>query len=253
MVWREFKNLAVASNHQIGVLANPKVPVKEEPPWELDYLAGYSLATVKEEDVEPQMNSGETTPQSQDSPDTSRENSLEPIEELSFKCQHCSKGFSRKCNLLRHERFHSEERPFPCKDCGKTFKLKHHLNEHQLIHDNGNRFECDICSKTFPQNYIQTHKRLHTDKRPYKCDLCEKSYKIKRDLTRHKKIHQEKSLPCPKCFYKFRMQHQLRRHVEKCPIIEGQQLFKCNHGQCSRVFQNQRSLNNHLLLLNHTE
>lgn len=248
--WKDLKQLAIESNRQILASLNLAVTVKEELPWKLDYLDGYSLAAVKKEEEE----SDEPADPQTDESSTESDNEKGPEKDLTFKCRHCSKEFSRKDNFMRHERLHSGDRPFQCKACDKTFKLKHHLNEHQLVHGKKMQFECDICNKVFPkESYLQTHKRLHTDMRPYKCEFCEKSFKIKKDCTRHKKIHiEEKSLSCPKCFSTFRLQHQLKRHLANCAIRDGKR-FKCDYGQCKRVFANKRSLNKHSLLQNHKE
>lgn len=49
---------------------------------------------------------------------------------LDFQCRTCSKRFTRKEHLQRHERSHKRETPYACEKCGKQFGRKDLLTRH---------------------------------------------------------------------------------------------------------------------------
>ena len=55
-------------------------------------------------------------------------------EGTAFNCSKCNKFFSRKPNLLRHEKIHAGDRPYQCQLCLKFFSQKAHLKKHLLTH-----------------------------------------------------------------------------------------------------------------------
>ncbi|KFP56637.1 Zinc finger protein 382, partial [Cariama cristata] len=46
-------------------------------------------------------------------------------------CVECGKGFSRKANLVLHQRVHTGERRSKCKECDKTFSCTSNLIAHR--------------------------------------------------------------------------------------------------------------------------
>ncbi|KAF3770433.1 hypothetical protein M406DRAFT_325883 [Cryphonectria parasitica EP155] len=58
----------------------------------------------------------------------SRKTSLAP--ERKYKCQYCSRAFSRSEHRSRHERSHTKERPFKCMKCRSTFVRRDLLLRH---------------------------------------------------------------------------------------------------------------------------
>ena len=48
-----------------------------------------------------------------------------------FSCDICSRTFTEKRNLSRHQRGHEEEKKFNCRKCNKAFKRKDAQQRHE--------------------------------------------------------------------------------------------------------------------------
>jgi hypothetical protein len=75
-----------------------------------------------------------------------------------FKCNHCSKRFTRSHTLAEHSRTHKGERPFGCSTCTQRFTRLKDLNRHQLLHSGEKRFICKGTSDTGEQ--LGCHRRF---------------------------------------------------------------------------------------------
>lgn len=84
--------------------------------------------------------------------------------ELKFECKICSKKFTKKVALDRHETTHSTDRPHICEQCGAAFKTKDGLGVHIKRHDGTYKKDipCPQCSFKFHDNHrLQLHLLTH--------------------------------------------------------------------------------------------
>ncbi|XP_052833841.1 zinc finger protein 3-like [Octopus bimaculoides] len=102
-------------------------------------------------------------------------------DKTSYNCDTCGKLFSRKADLVIHQRVHTGEKTYHCDICGKSFSQNGNLTYHKCIHTGEKPYHCDICGKSFSENSnLTSHKRTHTGEKPYHCHICGKSFSVGR-------------------------------------------------------------------------
>lgn len=75
-------------------------------------------------------------------------------EKRNYRCTFagCTKAFTKRGNLVAHERIHTKEQPFRCQHCGRHFNHLSNLNMHIQRHTGNWRYRCPLCKKGFARN-----------------------------------------------------------------------------------------------------
>ena len=212
--------------------------------------------------------------------DITSDNKLKPkikSVDKSYKCESCSKAFSRPSKLKRHVYIvHEGHRDFHCDKCGKSFSRAQILRIHQeTVHEGRKDHHCEFCGKSFCQGSVlkqhiravherqKTHLCVHCGKsfsqgqylrkhiyivheghRDFKCTSCGKSFPSLGNLTVHfKTVHEGlKEHMCTQCGTEFGTRSALNKHVYI--VHEGHKDHKCD--TCGKSYSEPRQLKRHI-------
>ncbi|XP_040291504.1 zinc finger protein 184-like [Bufo bufo] len=106
-----------------------------------------------------------------------------------YGCKFCTRRFSHRSSLYRHQKSHSGEKLYKCSECNKTFTNSSNLSVHSRIHTGEKPYECNGCGKKFTRKFaLDQHLKIHKQEKLYICSHCGKSYSDYFFLLKHQQM-----------------------------------------------------------------
>ena len=113
-------------------------------------------------------------------------------EVIEIKCLTCNKKFSNIQYLKKHEKCHNNDYVFKCELCTKIFTRKDNLNVHiNNVHECISQLHfCEVCNAKFKRKSdLKRHLMVHSATF-YMCKHCNKKFSFNYNLQRHiKSVH----------------------------------------------------------------
>ena len=156
--------------------------------------------------------------------------------------------FTRKYNLIMHEKYVHERLLFSCNLCDYKAARNIQVIHHKLsVHEGRKDFKCEICNHSTVSKYnLKAHMKQIHENIKYECSMCESQYTSKTALSNHiAKVHTKtcKEYKCHICDYKTNFKQLLKIHVDG--IHEGI-TYQCSIPSCGSVFKYQANMRAHI-------
>ncbi|CAF3253996.1 unnamed protein product [Rotaria socialis] len=127
-----------------------------------------------------------------------------------YKCDICSRAFSRSNTLVTHKRIHTGEKPFVCEVCDRAFRQPGNLTRHKLTHTAAKPYACEICSKAFNRaSNLHAHQRTHSLMMP----MMTKPTTSTNNNNNNNNGHGHGPYTCAKCHEAFEHKFELSLHI----------------------------------------
>ena len=124
-----------------------------------------------------------------------------------YQCTLCPSSFTKKGNLRRHYRYHTNDRRFECQVCSKKFVRKDYLYSHVKKHLKEQSVDAGKLYEISKQRVVN---------KLFDCSHCKRSFSTAPNLRRHLRLHTgEKPFGCVQCDQRFTRDDTLQKHVIK--------------------------------------
>ncbi|XP_055632912.1 zinc finger protein 808-like [Toxorhynchites rutilus septentrionalis] len=177
-----------------------------------------------------------------------------------FECPVCFKRYTRKRDLLHHQREMYIEKKFQCDECDDDFLTEAQLVNHKKSHDKdniGNKIKLPKCCACYQQFESVDLLRKHADEihlpesqtstndheNKFSCDICHRRFKTKRTLLTHKsKPNRGVEYQCAQCgkilrYKRALSDHERFHHGNERPYV-------CSI--CTKAFAGKEALQRHM-------
>lgn len=137
--------------------------------------------------------------------------------DLIISCTYCRAEFSSVFEKLSHMKKCSEKK-FECDHCSRKFFTKIELIRHLKIVSGEISYVCEICSKPCSSTMdLKLHRTAHTNQKSYACSYphCSKAFKTPAARSSHMETHSNVSYSCSFCPSSFKQRALLQRHLRK--------------------------------------
>ncbi|XP_063819645.1 zinc finger protein 37-like isoform X2 [Pseudophryne corroboree] len=115
-----------------------------------------------------------------------------------YGCKYCTRRFSHRSSLYRHQKSHTGEKLYKCSECNKSFTNSSNLNVHSRIHTGEKPYECNGCGKKFTRKFaLDQHLKIHRQEKLYICSHCGKSYSDYFFLLKHQQMEKSSATRIP--------------------------------------------------------
>eukprot|EP00116_Pleurobrachia_bachei_P004056 sb/3464318/ len=109
-----------------------------------------------------------------------------------FPCSLCPSICTSRFSLDKHKLKHrsGSSKSHECGICSKTFSDRNHLARHQIVHTGERHFKCEFCGTLFTTQHAKNRhvRRAHTGEKPFACTHCGKRF-----AASHKRLAHEDS------------------------------------------------------------